>query len=172
MGARAEPMIAEELDVLERVDGLAIDLGAMAVIANAWRAAQAARAQLERRVLRPEGISWGGFSLLFNLWIWGPMETRALAASMSCARPSVSSLCDTLERDGLVRRQGEPRDRRLVRVELTSAGRDTIEALYPRFNAGETELVAGLSPGEREQLAALLRRFLHSVRTMDAKDGS
>ena len=172
MGARVEPMIAEELDVLERVGGLTIDLGAMAVIANAWRAAQAARSRLERRVLRPEGISWGGFSLLFNLWISGPMETRALAASMSCARPSVSSLCDTLERDGLVRREGERSDRRLVRVELTAAGRARIEALYPRFNAGETELVAGLSADEREQLAALLRRFLHSVRTMDGKLGS
>ncbi len=172
MGARAEPMIAEELDVLDRVGGLAIDLGAMAVIANVWRAAQAARTELERRVLRPVGISWGGFSLLFNLWISGPMETRALATSMSCARPSVSSLCDTLERAGLVRRHGARRDRRLVRVELTAAGRGTIEALYPRFNAGETELVAGLSADEREQLAALLRRLLHSVRAIDGQVGS
>jgi MarR family transcriptional regulator, 2-MHQ and catechol-resistance regulon repressor len=169
MSARAEPMVAEERDVLERVSGLAIDLGAMAVIANVWRAAQEARAQLERRVLRPEGISWGGFSLLFNLWIWGPMETRALASSMSCTRPSVSSLCDTLERRGLVRREGDPDDRRLVRVELTPSGRATIERLYPRFNAGEAELVAGLSVVEREQLAGLLRRLLHSARTMDSE---
>ncbi len=170
MSARAEPSIAEELDVLERVGGLSIDMDAMAVIANAWRAAQEARAQLERRVLRPRGISWGGFSLLFNLWVWGPMETRDLAASMSCARPSVSSLCATLERDGLVRRHGEPSDRRLVRVELTGAGLETIESLYPRFNAGESELVAGLSAGERRQLAELLRRLLHSVREVGARE--
>ena len=87
-----------------------VDIEAMAVIANVWRAAQEARAQLERRVLRPEGVSWGGFSLLFNLWISGPshpMETRALAAAIGCARPSVSSLCDTLERAGLILRQGD-----------------------------------------------------------------
>jgi DNA-binding MarR family transcriptional regulator len=171
MSAHAEPLIAEQLDVLERVGQMPIDAGATAVVATAWRAAQAARSQLERRVLRPEGISWGGFWLLFNLWIWGPMETRALASSMSCARPSVSSLCDTLQRAGLVRRRGDASDRRLVRVELTAAGRTTIEALYPRFNAGEAELVAGLSPEEREQLATLLRRFLHSVRAIDARPG-
>ena len=168
---RTEPLIAEELDVLERVAGLEVDLGAMAVIANAWRAAQEARTRLERRVLRPEGISWSGFSLLFNLWIWGPMETRALAASMSCARPSVSSLCDTLQRDGLIRRSGDSHDRRLVRVELTADGRCTIEALYPRFNAGESELVAGLSADERDQLASLLRRFVQSMRDMDPREG-
>jgi MarR family 2-MHQ and catechol resistance regulon transcriptional repressor len=163
----AEPMVAEELDVLERIGGLDLDVSATAVIANIWRAAQEVRSRLEREVLRPQGISWGGFSLLFNLWIWGPMETRALAVSMSCARPSVSGLCDTLERDGLVRRTGDETDRRLVRVDLTAAGRRTIEDLYPRFNAGEAQLVSALSPADREQLAVLLRRFLHSLRTMD-----
>ena len=174
MSARAESMVAEELDVLERVGDLDLhlDLGAMAVIANVWRAAQEARSQLERSVLRPQGLSWGGFSLLFNLWIWGPMETRVLAASMSCTRPSVSSLCDTLQRDGLVRRAGDDTDRRLVRVELTARGRRMIEGVYPRFNAGESRLVAGLSPEERDQLAALLRRFLHGVRMTDSQEAA
>lgn len=164
MSSLAEPLLAEELDVLARVSGLPVDLRAMAVIANVWRAAQAARARLERDVLRPHGISWGGFSLLFNLWISGPMETRALAAAIGCARPSVSSLCDTLERDGLVARRGDAADRRLVQVLLTSAGRELIEALFPRFNAGEAELVAGLHDEDRDQLALLLRRLLHSIR--------
>ncbi len=169
MSTPSEPIVAEELDVLARVAELPVDVDmeAMAVIANVWRAAQEVRAQLERRVLRPEGVSWGGFSLLFNLWIAGPahpMETRALAASMGCARPSVSSLCDTLERDGLITRQGDAHDRRLVRVALTPAGHRLITGLFPRFNAGEAELVAGLDEDDRRQLATLLRRLLHSVR--------
>ncbi len=167
-------MVSEELDVLERVRDLdlSLDLGAMAVIANVWRAAQEARSQLERSVLRPQGLSWGGFSLLFNLWIWGPMETRALAASMSCTRPSVSSLCDTLQRDGLVRRSGDETDRRLVRVDLTARGRRRIEDVYPRFNAGESRLVSGLGPEECDQLAVLLRRFLHGVRMTDSPEAA
>ncbi|HWE07882.1 MAG TPA: MarR family transcriptional regulator [Solirubrobacteraceae bacterium] len=170
MSAPGEPVVAEELDVLSRVAELPVDVDveAMAVIANVWRAAQEVRAQLERRVLRPEGVSWGGFSLLFNLWISGPdhpMETRALAASIGCARPSVSSLCDTLERDGLITRRGDAQDRRLVRVALTSTGRRLIEELFPRFNSGETQLVGGLSEEDRRLLAILLRRLLHSVRS-------
>ncbi|MEO8968739.1 MAG: MarR family transcriptional regulator [Solirubrobacteraceae bacterium] len=174
MSARAEPMVTEELDVLERVRDLDLDLdlGAMAVIANVWRAAQEARSQLERSVLRPQGLSWGGFSLLFNLWIWGPMETRALATSMSCTRPSVSSLCDTLQRDGLVGRSGDETDRRLVRVDLTARGRRMIEGVYPRVNAGESQLVSGLNAQERDQLAALLRRFLHGARLTDRQEAA
>lgn len=169
MSAVAELPVVEERDVLARVSELPVDLQAMAVIANVWRAAQAARARLEREVLRPRGISWGGFSLLFNLWVSGrPMETRALAASMSCARPSVSSLCGTLERDGLVQRRADATDRRLVRVGLTAAGRSTIEELFPRFNAGESELVAGLAGEDRDLLAVLLRRLLDSIRGEEA----
>ena len=170
MTTPTEPIVAEELDVLARVGELpvAVDVEAMAVIANVWRAAQEARTQLERRVLRPEGVSWGGFSLLFNLWISGPdhpMETRALAVSMGCARPSVSSLCDTLERAELIAREGDANDRRLVRAALTPAGRRLIEELVPRFNAGETQLVAGLDENDRRQLAVLLRRLLLSMRS-------
>ncbi len=169
MAARAEPIVGEELNVLARVAELPVDVDveAMAVIANVWRVAQEVRSQLERRVLRPDGVSWGGFSLLFNLWVWGPMQTRTLATSMGCARPSVSSLCDTLERDGLVTRSGDAHDRRLVRVALTPDGRRLIERLFPRFNAGEAELVGGLDPQERRQLATLLRRLLVSLRTTE-----
>jgi len=162
--AAPDVLVPEEVDVVARVGALPVDLQATAVIANVWRAAQEARNQLERQVLRPEGLSWGGFSLLFNLWVWGPMETRALAASMGCARASISSLCDTLERGGLVERRGDPSDRRLVCVGLTDPGQSTIEHVFPRFNAGESRLVAGMSADERELLATLLRRLVHSVR--------
>lgn len=164
------PLAAEELDVLARVSDLPVDvdLEAMAVIANVWRVAQAVRAQLERRVLRPDGISWGGFSLLLHLWASGPMETRALAASMGCARPSVSSLCDTLQRAGLITRAADTADRRLVRVALTDRGRRLIQDLFPRFNAGEADLVAGLTTEDRRLLAGLLRRLLDSVRAGEA----
>jgi DNA-binding MarR family transcriptional regulator len=152
--------VPEEADVLARVAGVPVDHSAMAVVANAWRAAQGIRSYLERSVLRPEGLSFAGFSVLFNLWVWGPMETRALAASMSCSRATVSTVSSTLERAGLVARRGDERDRRLVLLELTDAGRATIEDLYPRFNAGEAALASSLSDDERSTLAELLRRLV------------
>ena len=30
---------------------------------------------MEREVLGPEGLSWGGFTILFVLWVWGERET-------------------------------------------------------------------------------------------------
>jgi MarR family transcriptional regulator, 2-MHQ and catechol-resistance regulon repressor len=163
----APALVPEEADVLLRVADLPVDMAAMAVASNLWRAAQALRAHLERSVLREEGLSWGGFTVLFNLWVWGPMESRALAASIGCARPTVTGLVTTLERRRLVRRAGHERDRRLVLLSLTPEGTAKIEELFPRFNRGEAALVNGLSDEERTTLAQLLRRIV-----LNAKDAA
>ena len=152
--------VPEEADVLARVGDLPVDLASMAVAANIWRAAQAVRAHLERSVLRGEDLSWGGFSLLFNLWVWGPMETRALAGSMSCSKPTVTGLATTLARRGLITRGAHASDGRLVVLELTAAGERTIAELFPRFNAGESAVTDGLTQDEKATLAALLRRVV------------
>jgi len=160
MATRQEELVPEEADVLARVGDMPVDLAAMSVIANVWRAAQAARSRLEREVLREEDLTWSGFSALFILWVWGPLETRELAASMNCARATISGVSDTLEARGLIARAGDDRDRRLVRLALTDAGRARIESLFPRFNAGEARLVRNLSAEEQATLARLLRRVV------------
>ncbi|HSD78862.1 MAG TPA: MarR family transcriptional regulator [Solirubrobacteraceae bacterium] len=160
----ADPPVPEEADVLARVGDLPVDLGAMAVCSNVFRAAQRARSHLERTVLRRHDLSWAGFSALFHVWVWGPMETRALAESMGVARPTVSGVADTLQRRGLVRREGDHRDRRLCRIAATADGERLIQALFPEFNAGESALTAGLDDDERATLARLLRRVVHNAK--------
>jgi DNA-binding MarR family transcriptional regulator len=160
--------VPEEADVLARIADLPVDLASMAVAANVWRAAQAVRTHLERSVLRDADLSWGGFSLLFNVWVWGPLETRELASSMGCSRPTVTGVATTLERRGLVRRIAHEHDGRLVVVELTAAGERTIAELFPRFNAGETAVTAALSAEEKATLAALLRKLVVTAKEEDA----
>lgn len=162
-------LIPEEADVLARVGELSVDVAAMAVIANVWRAAHESRAHLERRVLREQDLTWTGFAVLFNLWIWPgppPRETRDVAASVGVAKSTLSGVLDTLERRGLVARR-DMEDRRLRQVELTAAGRECIMALFPRFNEGESALVRGLGDDEKETLAELLRKVIRAAREED-----
>ena len=163
-GVPAQELIPEEADVMARVGSLPVDLAALGVCANIWRAAQRLRTRLEREVLHDAGISWTGFAMLFNLWVWGPMETRALAESMAVTRATVSGVADTLEARGQVRRDGHPEDGRLVRLELTRSGTRTIERLFPRFNEGEAALVGDLSERDQATLARLLRRFITTAK--------
>jgi len=155
---------------MRHVSGFPVDVPAMAVISNICRASQGIRAGMEGGVLREHGLTWASFSTLYIVWIWGPIETRAIARSQGVSRPTISSTVDTLERRGLVRRRRDEDDRRLMTVELTPAGRRSIETVYPAFNCRETELVAGLSCDEQEMLARLLRVVISSA-VGDATDG-
>jgi MarR family transcriptional regulator, 2-MHQ and catechol-resistance regulon repressor len=154
-----------ELEVMRRVSGLPIDELALAVASNLWRASQAFKQKLEREVLREHDLSFSSFSTLFIVWIWGPIETREIAKSQAISKATVTSLLNTLEKNGLVQRKTSRQDKRLVLVELTSAGRNTIEWVFPKFNQGEAEMAGILTETEQLELARLLRKVATGLKT-------
>jgi DNA-binding MarR family transcriptional regulator len=159
-----EQLLPEEVDVLARTSGRELDVSAMFVVQDVFRAAATLRTRLEAGALQAEGLTWSGFTMLFCLWIWGPHETRDLATRMGVSRPTVSGVTATLERRGLVERHGHAEDGRRRTVSLTGIGERTFEDLFPRFNAEESLACAGLGAAERAQLAALLRTLVITTR--------
>ena len=73
---------------------------------------------------------------------------------------TMTNRIDRLAARGLVERLPDPRDRRGVRVRLLTPGRDLIEAALADLLEREQHILDGLSVGEREQIAALLRRLV------------
>jgi DNA-binding MarR family transcriptional regulator len=86
-----------------------------------------------------------------------PLTLSELATKASCVRSNMTQLVDRLEADGLVRRVDDPRDRRSVRAELTTLGRDR-QAAGARQMETVREQFAGLLPDDVD-LAALCRAF-------------
>jgi DNA-binding MarR family transcriptional regulator len=76
----------------------------------------------------------------------------------------------TLQSRGFVTRRKDPRDGRMVIVELTPSGRATIEELFPRFNAEESAVAAHLEPQQQDDLAAMLRSLLRAVAPTERVD--
>jgi DNA-binding MarR family transcriptional regulator len=159
-----DDLLPEELAVLQRVSGLPVDYMAISVLANIIRAAQAFRARMERTVLHDFALSWGSFSTLFIVWVWGPIETRDIAKSQSVTRATVTSIVDSLEARGLCQRQQSSEDRRLVLVKLTAQGETLIQQVFPRFNQGEVDIAATLTLAEQETLAHLLRKVVYAAK--------
>jgi DNA-binding MarR family transcriptional regulator len=158
----------EELDVRQRIAELPTNLLAYGVVSNIWRVAQELKLRMERTVLREFDLSWAGFATLFIVWIWGPIETRAIAKSQGVTRPTITSTVSLLEKNGLCIRQASTEDRRLVLVELTPKGKALIEQVFPLFNRGEASIVSGLSEKEQETLATLLRKVVNSLKSNDS----
>jgi DNA-binding MarR family transcriptional regulator len=164
MVSLTDQLLPEEVDVLSRTAGSGLDVSAMFVVQDVFRAAAALRSRLESGVLQAEGMTWSSFTMLFCLWTWGPNETRDLALRMGVSRPTVSGVTDTLERRGLVERRTHADDARLRTVALTAAGERTFEELFPRFNSEESLACGGLDAAGRTQLAALLRTLVTTIR--------
>ncbi|MEV6267103.1 MarR family transcriptional regulator [Kribbella sp. NPDC051936] len=76
---------------------------------------------------------------------------------------AISQRLDRLESRGLVTRAPSETDRRGVLVTLTPEGLALIDKVLPTHIDTESQLLAGLSPAERDQLADLLRVLLESL---------
>jgi len=150
-------VLEAERDIRARLGDRPFDFDALLAVSNIYRAATAVRNRMEREVLTPVGLTWGGFTILFVLWIWGDRETGELARDCGVAKGTLSGMVATLENQGLVRRSRHAEDGRRVVVSLVPAGVDSIESLFPTFNAFETRFTERLDDGERHELARLLR---------------
>jgi DNA-binding MarR family transcriptional regulator len=153
-----EVVLEAERDIRARLGDRHLDFEALLAVSNIYRAANAVRHRMEREVLGPESLSWGGFTILFVLWVWGERETGQLAEDCGLAKGTLSGMLGTLEKSGLVERRRHPEDGRRVTVHLLDPGLELIERVFPEFNRHEAKFTASLDHEERLELARLLRR--------------
>jgi MarR family transcriptional regulator, lower aerobic nicotinate degradation pathway regulator len=84
---------------------------------------------------------------------------RELGELLGVDPSAVVAIVDDLERDGLVRRDAHPDDRRTRLVVATAAGRDRLGEVGASVRAAHASLLADLDAGERAVLVALLGRL-------------
>ena len=82
-----------------------------------------------------------------------------LAEALDVVPSSASRLCDRLEATGLLRRVTDPRDRREVRLLLTSSARRLLDELRDRRRAALGEVLDQMSPADQKSLVRALRSF-------------
>src|SRR6266496_6756441 len=82
--------------------------------------------------LEHEGVSAAGFSALVVLvTAGGSLELRTLRRRLGWSKANATEVTVTLESRGFVLRRRLERDRRSALVELTFAGRELVERLFP-----------------------------------------
>lgn len=94
-----------------------------------------------------------------------PLSHSQLADLLGVTKGSVTGLVDGLERDGFVKREDRGDDRRMRLISLTPAGKALIEKALPEKFRESTELLARLTPAERDTLSALLHKVREGLPT-------
>jgi DNA-binding MarR family transcriptional regulator len=99
----------------------------------------------------------------------GRLAPGEIAERLIVTSASVTSLLDTLEKRGFVRRTAHPDDRRKVIVEITPAGQAVVDRLLPGLHAMEREAMAVLTVAEQRTLLELLAKLQVSFADLAAR---
>jgi DNA-binding MarR family transcriptional regulator len=86
-----------------------------------------------------------------------PLEPSTIGERVLITTGSMTSILDTLEKRGLIRRIPHPDDRRKLHVELTPEAEAILNELLPSLHARERDVICGaLSSSEQRQLLRLI----------------
>lgn len=140
------------------------------VLAVMPRLAQLANAVSRRRLVEHAMAAAGieveqpAFSVLLSIHLAGtPLRISEIAERMRLVQPHVTRQVQQLERRGLVRRTGDPNDRRVSIIVPTDEGGAAAERYASSLVRWFTGAVAHWSEQDRADLGRLLARFADDV---------
>jgi MarR family transcriptional regulator for hemolysin len=124
------------------------------------------RAELDRR-LAGLGLSQARWLVLLHLARFGePPTQRELAQSVGVEGPTLARLLDSLEAQGLVKRQAVIEDRRAKKIMLCPPARPLIEQIETIANALRAELFMGV---DEEELSTAMRVHSRILANLERK---
>jgi DNA-binding MarR family transcriptional regulator len=104
------------------------------------------------------------FSVLVSVHLAGkPLRISEIAEKMQLVQPHVTRQVQQLERRGLVRRTGDPNDRRVSFIEPTDEGKAAADRYTRTLISWFTGAIAHWSEQDRGDLGRLLARFADDV---------
>ncbi|OGO37734.1 MAG: MarR family transcriptional regulator [Chloroflexi bacterium RBG_16_57_11] len=99
------------------------------------------------------------FAVLEALYHLGSMTQGEISAKVLKSVSNMTTVIDNLERDGLVRRERDHHDRRVIHIHLTETGISILEEVFPRHVNALVDEFSVLSDGEQETLGQLCRKL-------------
>ncbi|MFJ8163759.1 MarR family winged helix-turn-helix transcriptional regulator [Streptomyces sp. NPDC096136] len=115
--------------------------------------------RIQKRHMEPLGITPAQGRLLRIVAHYAdgtPPRMADLATRLEVVPRAVTTLVDGLEAADCVRRAPDPANRRVIRIELTEAGRATLRRLRNARTDAAEEILAPLTAEQREVLGGLL----------------
>ncbi|MFJ9419053.1 MarR family winged helix-turn-helix transcriptional regulator [Streptomyces sp. NPDC101227] len=109
--------------------------------------------------LAVEGMRMMHHAVLSAVAELGPVSQAELGRTLSIDPKDMVAIVNDLQKDGLVTRTPDPKDRRKNAIEISADGERRLRRTQQLGDEANAELTATLTPAEREQLVALLTRI-------------
>jgi DNA-binding MarR family transcriptional regulator len=151
----AAPVTADSLSATAGTDDpLALERQVCFALSVAARSVLA----VYRPLLEPMGLTHPQYLVMLALWQHAPMSVKEVGSLLALDSGTLSPLIKRLSAAGLVTRDRDPHDERVVAVDLTDEGR-ALRAAAERI-PGQVVAALGVSVAELEDLHGALTRVI------------
>ena len=113
--------------------------------------------------LEPFGLTPFHWLVLCCLWIEDGLPTSSIGDKLQQVGGTLTGVLDRMEERQLIRRERDPRDRRIWRIWLTDAGRELEGVLPPIAIELREQIMAGISEEDREKMSDLIDRAIANM---------
>ncbi|MUT66525.1 MarR family winged helix-turn-helix transcriptional regulator [Paenibacillus sp. NEAU-GSW1] len=122
------------------------------------RASQWVNAHADRDI-RKHGLNRTEFGVLELLFHKGAQPLQQIGGKVLMSSGNITYVVDKLEGKGLVCRRTSTEDRRLIYAEVTEAGKQFMEDVFPQHAEVIQNAVEGLTAEEKRMASSLLKKL-------------
>ncbi|MFH0991301.1 MAG: MarR family transcriptional regulator [bacterium] len=109
--------------------------------------------------IRSFGLTEPQFGALETLGHLGPMTIGELCKKQLVSGGNMTVVIDNLEKENLVERSHNKKDRRTIHVQLTSKGKTLFDSIFSQHAAYVSDLASVLSEKEQQELGRLAKKL-------------
>jgi DNA-binding MarR family transcriptional regulator len=111
------------------------------------------------RVLQPLNLKIAQLDVLMNLYRHPGMSQHDVARRLLVGRSNITMLLPQLEKQGLLRREGDPKDKRVMRLFLTAEGEALLMQALEAYTGLIDRVMAQSTTAECDQVGAVMDRI-------------
>jgi MarR family 2-MHQ and catechol resistance regulon transcriptional repressor len=113
------------------------------------------------KIFKKYGVSRTKFNVLLIL---GREKEEGLSLShigerMRVSKANITKLIDRMEKENLVERRYDKKDRRIVRAKLTLKGEELFKEIFPKYKEQWQRIISALEDEEKDHLIMILRKI-------------
>ena len=113
------------------------------------------------------GVQAAQYRLLGMLMKKGSLSMSALGTRLYISKPYMTSLVDALIKDGLVERQPDVKDRRVINITITAKGMNHLENTKCLYKKNVKQIISGLSTQDLEILCISVEKVASILSKID-----
>ncbi|BCH24645.1 MarR family transcriptional regulator [Mesorhizobium sp. L-8-10] len=119
------------------------------------------------KALAPLDLKIGQLDVLMNLYRHPGMSQHDVARRLLVGRSNITMLLPQLETQGLLRRESDPKDKRIMRLYLTDTGETLLMKALRIYSTLIERVMAQSSPSECDTMGEQMRRIEEMLKADD-----